>query len=365
MNGGTDRNRRALRGLRVAAVSVVVVACPPPEMQPPSVSPTRQLERQLAAEDDWRRSRPFDSPSEPSRSPASKSVRASRHRQSLDELATVEFSTFADTTGRLSMPVPMHDVEISTGTNEPSTPTTTQSDDPVRRPSARAVPARTKRTKRSKLYERSSSDPGSILHGSSLSELGTLSTRLRRPKRLDPYHDPIPRTASSADPRAVSPSRRLGLCGKPRSQPRPATLSSKRYGSHYSEVGASGGSWGRQLEAAAHSGSVASDRPRVVARGNMTVCLTRPSAQSPLRRSASEPITSIRIGRAATPPTGPIDDLKQMLECATWADERPSSLEWHSAPELGEPGLPHLRRALKTASGFVSKRYILARASIA
>ena len=331
-------------------------------MQPPSVSPTRQLERQIAAERARRSSRLFDSPSEPSRSPSK--LGASRHRQSLDELTTVEFSTFANAAGRLSPPVPM---EVDT--SEPSTPHATCSGDPVQPPGGgRDVPARTARTARttrSKLYERLSSDPGSIMHGSSLSELGTLRTRLRRPKRLDPYHDPIPRTAPSGDPRAVSPSRRLALRGKPRSEPRPATLSPKRYGSYYSVVGVNGGSSGRQLEAASHSASAASDRPRVVARGNMTVCLTRPSTQSLLRRSVSDPTASIRIGRTATPPTGAINDLKQMLQSATWADERPSALEWHAAPELGELGLPHLRRALKTASGFHSKRYILARASIA
>ena len=321
-------------------------------MQPPSVSPTRQLERTIAAEDARRQSRLFDSPSEPSDSPSK-----SRHRQSLDELAYVEFSGFAGTTGRLSPPVSLEAATESPAVAQPS--------HVVGLPElGQAVPTRPKRPKRAQLYERSTSDPGSIMHGSSLSELGTLRTRLRRPRRLDPYHDPIPRTAVSTDPWAASPSRNLGLRGKTRSQPRLATLSPKRYGSYYSTVGANSGSWGRQLEAAAHGGSMALDRPRVVARGHMTVCLTRPSTQSALRHSASDPTTT-RVGRTPTPPLGSTADWKQMLQKAKWADERPSALEWQADPELGEPGLPHLRRALRTASGFQSKRYILARASIA
>ena len=110
---------------------------------------------------------------------------------------------------------------------------------------------------------------------------------------------------------------------------------------------------------------MALDRPRAVPRGNMTVCLTRPSAQSQLRRSTSTPSTIGRISQSATPPKRAISDWKEMLRNATWADERPSAFEWKAEPELGEPGLPHLRRALKMASGFESKQYILTRASIA
>ena len=321
-------------------------------MQPPSVSPTRQLERTIAAEDARRQSRLFDSPSEPSHSPSK-----SRQRLSLDELAFVQFGSspgFADTTGRITPPVSLEAVADSPAAAQPS--------HLLGLPElGRAVPTRPKRPKGAQLYERSSSDPGSIMHGSSLSELGTLRARLRRPRRLDPYHDPIPRTAVSTDPWAASPSRNLGLRGKTRSQPRLATLSPKRYGSYYSKAGANGGSWKRQLETADHGSSVALDRPRAVARGNMTVCLTRPSTQSALRRSASDPTTTTRVGRTPTPPLGSTADWKHMLQQATWADERPSALEWQADPELGEPGLPHLRRALRTASGFQSKHYILLR----
>lgn len=280
---------------------------------------------------------------------------STRHRQSLDELANVQYSVF-DATGRLSPPISLE--EAITGVSSLTVPT--QPIQPAELPERSR--ARTKRLQPSKLYERATNDPGSIMHSSSAGELGTLRTRLRRPKKLDPYRDPIARTPSIVDSRAVSPSRNLGLRGKSRSQPRPATLSPKRYGSHRSTVGANRGSGERQLEPAAHGGSAASERPRVVSRGNMTVCITRPSTQSLLRRSASDPFGATRLGRTTTPPTGSIRTWKQMLKSATWADQRPSSLDWKAEPEAGERGLPDLRRALKRASGFASKQYVLARA---
>lgn len=316
----------------------------------PSVSPTRQLERQVAAEDARRLSRLFDSPSEPSLSPP-KPVPA-RDRQSIDELVNVRFSVFADSSGRLSTPGSVGAADNSTAPKQPSDMS-----------GSHRRGARSKQ--RLKLYEHANSDPRSILHSSSLGEMGTLRTRLRRPKRLDPYHDPIPRTAPSVDARALSPSRNLGLRGKSRSEPRLATLSPKRYGSKYSTICAAGSTRMHGLGVAAHSSSMASDRPRVVARGNLTVCLTQPTAHSMLRRSASSPLFPMSVDRASTPSTAYLTEYKQKMKGAPWADERPSALEWTAEPELGDMGLPHLRRALKTADGFESKRYVLARASIA
>jgi hypothetical protein len=344
----------------------------------PHVSPTRQLERQLAAED-TRRSRLFDSPSEPGGgdSPADKQLSAPRHRQSLlDGLTGVELSAFADASGRLSPPVSLEDRGDGGGSSSspfqtpapapPSVSGTTGSGSSSRRRAERAA------KRRNQLYEHPGSDPRSILHGSSLGHCGTLRTRLRRPKRLDPYHDPIPRTAPSMDARAISPSRNLGLVGKSRSQPRFATQSPKRYGSRHNRVPVAahprgGSGTGPQWNGGTHStgahgsAAAAADRPRAVARGNMTLCLTRPS---PLGRSLSSPV--LRSADHSSPvESTAIADLKEMLQSATWADERPSALEWKAEPELGEPGLPHLRRGLKTAAGFESRRYVLARASIA